>query len=210
MKGVVTLSLSLPSLPDELIEGILLRLPVKSLLRFKCVCKSWLSLISNPQFAKSHFDLGAAPTHRLLNLINDCEFKSIDTDAAFDDNSREVVFNNLLPPLRYQFIVGSCRGFILLETDACYCKFIDFVIWNPSTGFIKQITPIYYASEMYSPLCGIWYDSSTDDYVIMAVIMVPQLRRMVVNCFSLLELIHGASPWVLFLIIAPIPNSDMG
>ncbi|KAG4970224.1 hypothetical protein AAZX31_13G091900 [Glycine max] len=34
-------------LPEELIIEILLRLPVKSLLRFKRVCNSWLSLISD-------------------------------------------------------------------------------------------------------------------------------------------------------------------
>ena len=54
------------TLPLELIREILLRLPVRSVLRFKCVCKSWLSLISDPQFAISHYDLAAAPSHRLL------------------------------------------------------------------------------------------------------------------------------------------------
>jgi len=45
-------------LPFELIIQILLRLPVKSLIRFKCVCKSLFSLISNDtHFANSHFQL---------------------------------------------------------------------------------------------------------------------------------------------------------
>ncbi|AET05109.2 F-box-like protein [Medicago truncatula] len=33
--------LLLPELPKELIDEILARLPVRSLLQFKCVCKSW-------------------------------------------------------------------------------------------------------------------------------------------------------------------------
>jgi F-box interacting protein len=49
-------------LPHELIIQILLRLPVKSLLRFKCVCKLWFSLISDTHFANSHFQITAA-TH---------------------------------------------------------------------------------------------------------------------------------------------------
>ncbi|KAL6191847.1 hypothetical protein ACLB2K_038236 [Fragaria x ananassa] len=35
---------------QDLLTDILLRLPIKSLLRFKCVSKQWLSLISSPQF----------------------------------------------------------------------------------------------------------------------------------------------------------------
>ncbi|KAG4378047.1 hypothetical protein GLYMA_18G256151v4 [Glycine max] len=47
-------------LPIELIELILLRLSVRHVIRFKRVCKSWLSLISDPKFCISHFDLAAA------------------------------------------------------------------------------------------------------------------------------------------------------
>lgn len=38
------------TIPHEIIFEILLRLPVKSLCRFKCVSSSWLALISDPQF----------------------------------------------------------------------------------------------------------------------------------------------------------------
>jgi len=49
------------------------------------VCKSWLSLISDSQFAKSHFDLAAAPTHPLLQS---CEgANSLDIEAPFDNDS---------------------------------------------------------------------------------------------------------------------------
>ncbi|XP_050129191.1 F-box/kelch-repeat protein At3g23880-like [Malus sylvestris] len=41
-------------LPYEIAEEILLQLPVKSLLRFRSVCKPWLALISDPKFVKSH------------------------------------------------------------------------------------------------------------------------------------------------------------
>ncbi|KAL3731541.1 hypothetical protein ACJRO7_028426 [Eucalyptus globulus] len=42
-----------PELPVGIITDILVRLPVKTLLRFKCVSRPWRSLISDPSFASS-------------------------------------------------------------------------------------------------------------------------------------------------------------
>ncbi|KAF5824179.1 putative F-box domain-containing protein [Helianthus annuus] len=42
------------SFPVEIVEDILSRIPVKSILRFKSVSKPWLSLISGPSFHKLH------------------------------------------------------------------------------------------------------------------------------------------------------------
>lgn len=44
---------SLCDFPEGMLTEILLRLPVKSLLCCKSVCKPWLSIISNPHFVKS-------------------------------------------------------------------------------------------------------------------------------------------------------------
>ncbi|KAM3220315.1 putative F-box protein [Capsicum annuum] len=44
-------------LPEEIIDKILSRLPVKSLLRFKCVCKYWNSITIDPRFISLHYKL---------------------------------------------------------------------------------------------------------------------------------------------------------
>ncbi|PNY09679.1 F-box family protein, partial [Trifolium pratense] len=44
------------NIPSHLTVQILLQLPIKSLLICKCVCKIWKTLISEPQFAKLHFE----------------------------------------------------------------------------------------------------------------------------------------------------------
>lgn len=44
------------SLPWEIIVDILFRLPVKDLLRYRSVAKSWCSLIDGPDFVKLHLD----------------------------------------------------------------------------------------------------------------------------------------------------------
>lgn len=51
---------SMPNLPAELITEILLKLPVKPLLRFSCVSKSWLAIISSAEFVKTYLLLSAS------------------------------------------------------------------------------------------------------------------------------------------------------
>lgn len=41
-------------IPHEITLQVLARLPAKSLMRFKCVCKLWESTICDPQFVQSH------------------------------------------------------------------------------------------------------------------------------------------------------------
>ncbi|KAM0011442.1 putative F-box domain-containing protein [Helianthus debilis subsp. tardiflorus] len=57
------------SFPGEIIEEILSRLPVKSILRFRSVSKPWLSLISTPSFTKLHFTRATA-AHRTALFIS--------------------------------------------------------------------------------------------------------------------------------------------
>ncbi|XP_059661177.1 putative F-box protein At3g17270 isoform X1 [Cornus florida] len=47
-------SFSVKRPPDEIADDILLRLPVRSIIQFKSVCKPWYSLFSNPKFIKAH------------------------------------------------------------------------------------------------------------------------------------------------------------
>ncbi|XP_074265178.1 F-box/kelch-repeat protein At3g06240-like [Silene latifolia] len=41
-------------IPPELVTQILANLPVETLIRFKCVCKSWCSIIDHPNFVSMH------------------------------------------------------------------------------------------------------------------------------------------------------------
>ncbi|XP_057417827.1 F-box/kelch-repeat protein At3g06240-like [Lotus japonicus] len=161
-------SLNLSSiLPHDLIVQILLRLPVRSLLRFKSVCKSWLSLISDPQFGKSHFDLAAAPTHRCLVKINNFKLESLDVDASVLDQSSEV--NLKFPYTGYVIfhiqILGSCRGFIALVRGG------DAIVWNPSTCVQRKIADDI-EMKIYGHLYGFGYDKSTDDFLLVFIDLI--------------------------------------
>ncbi|MCH86246.1 F-box protein [Trifolium medium] len=53
-------------IPDELITEVLSFLPVKSLMRLKCLNKSWKTLISDPAFIKLHLKRSARNKHLAL------------------------------------------------------------------------------------------------------------------------------------------------
>ncbi|WVZ85832.1 LOW QUALITY PROTEIN: hypothetical protein U9M48_032700 [Paspalum notatum var. saurae] len=60
-----------PELFDEIILDILVRLPVKSLLRFKSVCKAWHAIISDPIFIRTHIQCSTSKQkHDPSFLIN--------------------------------------------------------------------------------------------------------------------------------------------
>ncbi|XP_058731790.1 F-box/kelch-repeat protein At3g06240-like [Vicia villosa] len=159
-------------LPHELIIEILLRLPVKSLLRFKSVCKLWFSLISHdPHFANSHFQLNSTTPNRRILLISykTHESLSIDFEASVGYDSASVSLS-----LDYMFledftdfeVKGSCRGFILI------CSSLNIYIWNPTTGVHKQIPLSPFGSNVDSNLdneyfYGFGYDHSTEDYLVV-------------------------------------------
>ncbi|GAU41600.1 hypothetical protein TSUD_196700 [Trifolium subterraneum] len=169
-------------LPHELIIQILLGLPVKSLTRFKCVCKSWFSLICDPHFANSHFQIIAA-THtqarrillmstsplRKSQIIN-FEASLLDVDSASISNYRNFVRLDSYSRIE---IKGSCRGFLLLH---CFSNqrmywIYDIYLWNPSTGFHKKIplsrSAFDSGGQFYTDCYGFGYDRLTDDYLLV-------------------------------------------
>nr|KYP69876.1 F-box/kelch-repeat protein At3g06240 family [Cajanus cajan] len=165
-------------LPWEMIIEILLRLPVKSLVRFKCVCKSWFVLLSDPRFATSHFELASARTHTLILIAPSAsQIRFIDFNAPLHHDFASAVINlSFLPPNTcYKLqIVGSCRGFLLLNC----CQ--SLWVWNPSTRVHKKVSPSPIEFTM-NAICftlsyGFWYDPSKDDYLVVKASHKPNSR----------------------------------
>ncbi|XP_004305860.1 PREDICTED: F-box/kelch-repeat protein At3g23880-like [Fragaria vesca subsp. vesca] len=124
---------------QDVIEEILPRLPVKSLLRFRCVCKSWRALISASLFAKKH--LGHATVTSRLQIL---EFGSGEYEPGSNVANLKVASRQLDVPrwcsadvhfvslaqasTRTIRIVGSCNGLICLQVSRGL-----FLLWNPCT-----------------------------------------------------------------------------
>ncbi|XP_058203814.1 F-box/kelch-repeat protein At3g23880-like [Rhododendron vialii] len=170
-------SLLLPLLPPEIIFEVLSRLPVKSLLRFKCVSKSWRSLISQPEFVKAHHSLASVNTdythHRLLLIyfksyprvdFKSCSLYSVvneKSDTAVDLDCPVSVYHNTT------WVVGCCYGLV------CFVAGKEVSIWNPSTRKSKRLPDVEMVNH-YLKTYGFGYDESVDDFKVVGFFCDPR------------------------------------
>ncbi|PHT40785.1 hypothetical protein CQW23_19639 [Capsicum baccatum] len=154
------------SLPEVLAEDILVRLPVESLLRFKCVCKMWHKIIKSPDFIREHCK-HRNKVHKIL---------------VYDRNnppdpitliSKDGVLENPPPDERVRgmtYVLGSVYGLFLLK------KVVDgnfsLSLWNPALREVRHLPDPKFEVQPYTtnpqiPLIGkfgIGLDPITNDY----------------------------------------------
>ncbi|KAF5441919.1 hypothetical protein F2P56_037129 [Juglans regia] len=168
-------------LPENVVVEILLRLPVKSLVRFRCVSKRWCSLISDPRFSKSQFRRASVRSQRLL-ISSRSGIRSLDCEAPFEDSSTPSV---LVVPFqkrgRYVSIIGSCNGLVCVSLYSHR----DYYIWNPSTGNYRKLPDPGISLPGRKYWHGFGYDPSTDDYkLLVANFRMPPSRESEGKVFS--------------------------
>ena len=180
-------------LTQEIIEEILSRLPVKSLIRFKSVCKQWFSLITDPKFAKLHLNQAINKENyfnnkKLLvsiyrgNRAVDAVSPSVHgqvvsyyngmvcMDYEFNTSTYTMVSHNVVVDSHFRLfgrkVVGSCNGLICVVHG-----FNTFYLWNPSTREEKTLPHpiVVHLGRVFHGhlLQGFGYDDSTDDYKVI-------------------------------------------
>lgn len=136
---------TLPRLPDHIIVDILARLPVKSLMRFRCVCKPWLTLFSSSQFDNLHFECSMEDTKRASVVLSNDSLYFLDYGANddSDDHAGDLLSVELHFPLLVETnsvqgrirILGSCGGLLCVKL-----KGDNIFIINPYTRESKKIS----------------------------------------------------------------------
>ncbi|KAL2898350.1 hypothetical protein RDABS01_040132 [Bienertia sinuspersici] len=163
-------AVAIPVLPEHLIEEqILPRLPVKSLIRFKSVSRSWLSVICSHDFKKLHLKFSSSCQTQAIILKSRLAFPScllsFDNCNNFKNcvelEANVILSNRFGPPYICQ-LVGSCNGLVCL-CYLCAC----FFLWNPATNQSQKINlpdSCYHMASVFLRGVGFGYVSSIDDY----------------------------------------------
>ncbi|XP_057451923.1 F-box/kelch-repeat protein At3g23880-like [Lotus japonicus] len=174
-------------LPFELLMEILSRLPVKTLMQFVRVCKSWKSLIINdPSFAKLHLNISPKNTHILLTKEdNPYEFENQDSwvvpcsmRCLMEDPSSIIDVEGCYHLKGNHLVIGSCNGLVCLGNFYDVGPIEEFWVqlWNPATHLMSKKSPTFHLSMRTSVDAprgkvnlGFGYDNSHDTYKVAVV-----------------------------------------
>ncbi|KAI4323834.1 hypothetical protein L6164_023410 [Bauhinia variegata] len=174
-------------IPSDLHTEILIWLPVKSLMRFTSVSKSWQSLIKESTFIASH--RRTAPSSRKQSLlvkkrlprwdvVNVCISTHYDSNdfnyEKLENMELEIPGENLGPV----YSLYTCYELVCLV----YYDY-NIIIWNPSIKkFITMPKPNHGCCSCHlSNSIGFGFDPKTNDYKVVRT----HIRRSSVEIFSL-------------------------
>ncbi|XVF74580.1 hypothetical protein PTKIN_Ptkin13bG0121100 [Pterospermum kingtungense] len=150
------------NLSEDLKIEILSRLPVKSLIRFRCVHATWNSLFKSSFFIANHRKNSKSKNHGFISIfIKENRYLRF---MSFTGDNFDVCFNRKLP-LKYHNhylrSVDSCNGLV------CVCDLSRRIFsYNPSTNEHK-IIPL---SNGGMVAFGFGYDSINNYYKIIKVV----------------------------------------
>ncbi|KAF1895505.1 hypothetical protein Lal_00044156 [Lupinus albus] len=152
-----------PFIPFEVITEILSRVPVKSLIQFKCVCKSWKTLISDSEFARKHLST-IHHHHNLLLTINDNFDNLLIGSYSLQSVFETAISNQVSYPLNtencFDLVVGSCDGMLCFSVKKS-CA----LLWNPTIRVFKKLPPL----EKHT-IYGFGFDQCSDSYKVVAIL----------------------------------------
>ncbi|GAB2298404.1 hypothetical protein Dimus_032469 [Dionaea muscipula] len=171
---------------EEVLVEILARLPVRSLLRFKCVCKTWFSLIGSEYFAGKHLSARSImfKDYNFENLLVDyhqspngdnpmcAQFSAMDFDTLSIVHRKFKIVSSSSPEYSVRrpnpscSFAGSCNGIVCLKVQdlVAYSHQQSLLLWNPATGEVKSLQ-----YEKLITVFGIGFDPKMNDYKVVLI-----------------------------------------
>lgn len=173
---------------DAMVE-ILSSLSVKNLLRFKCVCKSWYSLIENPSFVSKH--LKNVSTRLIVVYMDEDDgtdeyYHPTDLSCMFPD---ETLADLSVQDLDHQ---QPATGVLGGPYDGIYCIFglrDRITLWNVATRDSRTL-PNYGPTcppntKVYKTSVGFGLDPKHNDYKLIMIYTFWDERTTELHEFSL-------------------------
>ncbi|XP_057427156.1 F-box/kelch-repeat protein At3g23880-like [Lotus japonicus] len=162
-------------LPDELIVEVLSWLPVKTLIRLRCMSKVWNSRItSDASFIELHRRRTAAQNPQLL-LQRDrrnCNFTSLPISRLVE-NSLTALPNDLRRHFGdhgciYKWLIGSCNGLICIHFHSFSIWYREnwLCFWNPTTRSVSEKLGYFHTENRFSKF-AFGYDNTNNTYKVV-------------------------------------------
>lgn len=186
------------SLPEDLVEAVLARLPVQSVIKLRRVSKSWRALIDSPEFSKLHLSLGGSSrSHKKLILgtrrvhpdeslthLKQGRIRYYTRILVTDFDSPDKALTSMLElpdpfrPLQYiKAFHGCCNGLLCLTPDqdstvvVLWNPYVSGLIWRlPSSPFpkVEGLPDILFRNPL--AYYGFGYDEANDDYKVVRLV----------------------------------------
>ncbi|XP_075081984.1 F-box protein CPR1-like [Nicotiana tabacum] len=162
---------------EEIFKDILIRLPVRSLLRFSCVSKSWETSISYPYFKTKYLSHAKNDFNSQKLLVCQRQFaedSNSNVYSMFSFYSSSLSTIQLIEGVRKHDCPSNCKPFgmakiysscdvlvllgIVSESDK------QLLLWNPST---RESIVLPHSELLHHTTYGLAYDATSDDYKIL-------------------------------------------
>uniref|UniRef100_A0A7N2LGL4 F-box domain-containing protein n=1 Tax=Quercus lobata TaxID=97700 RepID=A0A7N2LGL4_QUELO len=171
-------------LPDDLvINNILTRLPVKSVMRFRRVCKSWYSSIKTSDFIDTHLS-NYKDSHdngyviHMPSVRNTSSYRSPSSSSssntsipvctvAFDCTFDKISDVRIPFDVNFNQIVGSCNGLLCVANSGNV-----IYLWNPSIRKFKRL-PDTLLGQLDNVTLGFAYHPENNDYKVVRISSTP-------------------------------------
>ncbi|KQK14105.1 hypothetical protein BRADI_1g14330v3 [Brachypodium distachyon] len=157
-------------LPDETLLEVLLRLPVKAILRFRAVCRSWAALLSSDSFCDLHMAKNAdrePPALPELLYLTPCR-SSIATELRCSSDGRLLLTVKDVIRQFASMTPVPCRGLTLLHHDARHQD--DYYLCNAATRAVAKLPPCHDQPQVCS--AGLGFDAATRQHKVVRLFAV--------------------------------------
>ncbi|KAK3134939.1 hypothetical protein QOZ80_5BG0412650 [Eleusine coracana subsp. coracana] len=156
-----------PVLPDEIMTEVFLRLPIRSIVRFRAVCRSWDALLSSEEFCNLHMaatESASTPPKLLFaspaanfnysTALYSCSLSGRRDDLLFTIDDARGNFVDVSP--------APCHGLSLLYDAVAPA----YYICNAATRAVTRLPPFF---EVSNATAGLGFDAQTRKYKVVRI-----------------------------------------
>ncbi|XP_052298007.1 putative F-box protein At3g16210 [Citrus sinensis] len=144
---IIMLTTNINSFPEDITIEILSRLPAKFVLRFRCVCKSWLELTKKPSFISKHFQNNSTRTRLFVDasVTSAVVGMGIVTSALYlfhDEKLANLSYEDIKPQIHDKFVGYHDGLFCIMQSSTN-----RLTIWNPATREFRNLPNYKYCNS---------------------------------------------------------------